>query len=81
MLMLRSTKERGGVELQLLEVNMLVVCVCVCELHKDINEWERSQSAKGTRVGCRPAPFGGILTIPCMDSLLDASQVCHHVNE
>ena len=78
MLMLWSMKERG-VELQLLEVNMLVVCVC--ELHKDINKWERRQSAKGTRVGCRPAPFGGILTIPCMDSLLDASQVCHHVNE
>ena len=25
--------------------------VCVCELHKDINEWEREQSAKDTRVG------------------------------
>ena len=70
MLMLWSTEERAGVELQLLEVNMLVGCVC--ELHKDINEWERRQSAKGTRVGCRPTPLGGILPIPCMDSLLDA---------
>ena len=46
--------------------------VCVCELHKDINKWERRQSAKGTRVGHRPALLGGISTIPCMDSLLDA---------
>jgi len=70
MLMLWSTEERAGVELQLLGVNMLVGCVC--ELHKDINEWERRQSAKGTRVGHRPALLGGISTIPCMDSLLDA---------
>jgi G:T-mismatch repair DNA endonuclease (very short patch repair protein) len=55
MLMLWSTKERGGVELQLLGVNVLVVYVC--ELHKDINEWEREQSATGTRVGCRQAPL------------------------
>ena len=44
----------------------------VCELHKDINEWEREQSAKGTRVGCRTATLGGNSAIPCMDSLLDA---------
>ena len=69
MLMLWSTKERG-VELQLLEVNMLVVCVY--ERHKDLNEWERRQSAKGTRVGRWPAHLGGISTIPCMDSLLGA---------
>ena len=46
--------------------------VCVCELHKDIYKWERRQSAKGTRVGHRSAPLGGISTIPCMDSLLGA---------
>jgi G:T-mismatch repair DNA endonuclease (very short patch repair protein) len=53
MLMLWSMKERGGMELQLLGVNVLVVYMC--ELHKDINEWEREQSATGTRVGHRPA--------------------------
>ena len=31
--------------------------VCVRALHKDINEWEREQSAKGTRVGRWPAPL------------------------
>jgi hypothetical protein len=48
------------------------VCVCVCEFHNDTNEWEREQSAKGTRVGRRPAPLSGISTTSCMDSLLDA---------
>ena len=35
--------------------------VCERELHKDINEWGRRKSAKGTRVGRRPAPLVAIL--------------------
>jgi len=37
--------------------------VCVRALHKDINEWEREQSAKGTRVGRRLAPLVAILPL------------------
>jgi len=49
MLMMRSTKERGGVELQLLEVKMLVVCVCerASQGHKWVGErakYQRHQS-------------------------------------